>query len=261
MQDAEVVGRFIAGAPAAAGDSLHIEEDALILAGWWHCAVRLGDSAFLVRTEEAPDDSHAPEIVREVLSAAGLSDIPGEHPLILAVIYTEVSTAGGTWELWGRDGRSATRALASRAGAESMFRDWAEVDEAVVEGLGVQMEGARRIAGLPPCVVLAVGLADDEVYALEASLPACRFESRALSEIEPDDCGDLRPAAVVVGARVPAGREFVMRLRAAACGRFLPVAAVVDDDVVPAGADVALDGRAPATAWRSDLASLLPEVP
>ncbi len=258
MDDRDVISAFVAGAREGGGSSLHIESDALFFAGWWQIAFRVSEDAFIVRDEPTPQPTTAIEQVKEALSARGLDEIPGDHPLIEPLTYTELSLAGGVWRLWGVDERRGTAALAARVGAESIARDWTEEDGAVVEGLGSQLEGARRIAGLPPSVVVAVGLRRDEVYSLEAAIPECRFESRALGQIAPEACGDLGPSLIVVDATDRAGREFIMELRAAACGRFLPVAAVTREEAPPPGADVALDARLPAGAWRDALLALLP---
>ncbi|MGI8407377.1 MAG: hypothetical protein ACR2L3_02575 [Actinomycetota bacterium] len=258
MDDRGAIEAFIDGARSASGPTIHIEEDALLLSGWWHFSVRIGDESFLVRTEEAPDDSGIVDDLAEALQVRGIQRLPGEHPLILAVIYTEVSTAGGDWTLWSTDEQRGKNALLARAGMETVVRGWEDSDSFVVEGMDVQLEGARRIAGLPPSVILTVGLERTVVYGLEAAIPEARFEWRSLEEIAPEACGELGPTVILVDARERKGREFIMELRAAACGRFLPVAAVVADGPLPAGADVALDAAQPAPAWRGALVGLLP---
>lgn len=258
MDDPAAIEAFIDGARQASGATVHIEEDALLLAGWWHFSVRIGEGSFLVRTEEAPDASPVVGQLTQALEGRGVTRVPGEHPLILAVIYTEVSTAGGDWSLWSTDEARGKNALSARAGMESTMRGWQDSDAILVEGMDVQLEGARRIAGLPPSVIVTVGLQREVVYSLEAAIPECRFEWRELGGIAPEACGDLGPTAILVEAREREGREFIMELRAAACGRFLPVAAVTDAQQPPAGADVALDAGQPAPSWRAALLELLP---
>jgi len=70
-------------------------------------------------------------------------------------------------------------------------------------------------------------------------------------------CGAIIPTVVLIDATGQTGREFVMELRAVACGRFLPVAAVTSDTQVPLGADVALDPSDPDT-WVDPIRRLLP---
>ena len=258
MDDRQLIEAYVAGAREGGSPNLHIETDALFLAGWWQAAFRVSDDAFIVRGEAPPQPTMVVEQVKEALRARGLKEIPGDHPLIEPLTYTELTLVGGGWRLWGPDERSAVAALAARVGADSVARDWTEEDAVVVQGLSSQLEGARRIAGLPPSLIVAVGLPRDAVYSLEAAIPECRFESKALGQIAPEACGDLGPSLIVVEASGRAGREFIMELRAAACGRFLPVAAVTPEKAPPPGADVALDANLPAPAWREALVALLP---
>ncbi|HJV09416.1 MAG TPA: hypothetical protein VJ653_07030, partial [Acidimicrobiales bacterium] len=65
------------------------------------------------------------------------------------------------------------------------------------------------------------------------------------------------PTVVLVDATGQTGKEFMMELRAAACGRFLPVAAVTPERVVPLGADITLDPATP-EAWIDPIRRLLP---
>ncbi len=258
MDDRQVIEAFLEGSTDASGPALHIEGDALLVAGWWHGAFRLMPEAIIVRRDSPPEDLPVIDDLQEALARRGLSEIPGDHPLIEAITYTELTTAGLPWRLWATNAAVGEAAIIARAGAESMPRDWTPEDAAVVEGMSSQLEGARRIAGLPPSLIVAIGLPRDVVYALEASVPECRFEARGLGEIAPEACGDLGPALALVDATGRAGREFIMELRAAACGRFLPVAAVVEGASAPAGADVALDVRTPPPTWREALLRLLP---
>ena len=258
MDDREVVEAFVDGAREAFGPTLHIEGDVLFLSGWWQAALRLAPDAFIVRNEPPREDSPVIEQVSEALAARGLREVGTGHPLIQPITYAELSLAGVEWSLWAPDAEIGERVLADRAGAESVPRDLAPPDLAEVGDFGSELEGARRIAGLPPSVVLTVGLAPDRVRELQVVLPECRFESRDLGEMAPEECGNLRPGLVVIDATGRAGREFVMELRAAACGRFLPVAAVTDAGGPPPGADIALDPRRSPGTWREELLRLLP---
>lgn len=252
-----MIAAFIEDSSPTQSVALHIEEDALIVAGWWHAVIRLTAEAFIVRAEEYPDDPLVMTVIRDALSRAGFHDV-GHDPLILAMTYTQISTAGGEWTLWGADPEAAREALRDRVTAESEPREFHE-DPFQVRGMGPQLEGARRLAGLPPTVVVAVGIERDLFHSLEALLPECRFEYRSLGEIAPDACGELGPSAILVDTTTQDGAEFVMELRAAACGRFLPVAAVGMGTTPPLGADIVLDPLSPISSWRDRLRALLPD--
>ena len=89
-------------------------------------------------------------------------------------------------------------------------------------------------------------------------LPECRFESRALEAVTPDVCGSLLPTLMLVDATAPTGREFIMEMRAAACGRVIPVVALTPDGSVPLGADIAVDPTTPPLTWVQRIRALLP---
>lgn len=259
MDDAAAIEAWVDGAGDPRSHGLHVEEDALLYQGWWQVGFRVAPDVFLVRAEPAPDGSLISAQVSDVLRLHSLQPIPGEHPIVLAITYTDLSLAGANWEVWARDRGAAEAALAGRAGAETIPRDLIEADYETVDGMSIQLEGARRIAGLPPSVIVTVGLDRQVVYALEAALPEARFEFRELGAIAPDACGELGPALIIVDASEPAGGNFIMELRAAACGRFLPVAAVTTAPAPPPGADIALDPTVPSPVWRNDLLRLLPD--
>lgn len=259
MEDAGAIQAWVEGSVDALSDALHVEQDALLYQGWWQVAFRVAPDVFLVRAEPAPDGSDISARVAEVLRPRSLRPIPGDHPIVLAITYTDLSLAGANWDVWARDAQAAERALAGRAGAETTPRDLLDSDYATVEGLDIQLEGARRIAGLPPSVIVTVGLDRQVVYALEAALPEARFEFRELGAIAPEACGELRPTLIIVDSSEEPGRNFIMELRASACGRFLPVAAVTTASSPPPGADIALDPRIPSPGWRNDLLRLLPD--
>lgn len=259
MDDAAAIEAWADGAADPRSEGLHVEQDALLYQGWWQVAFRVTPDVFLVRAEPAPDGSDISERVAEVMRRRSLQPIPGEHPIVLAITYTDLSLAGANWEVWARDRDAAESALAARAGAETLPRDLLEDDYATVDGLNIQLEGARRIAGLPPTVIVTVGLDRQVVYSLEAALPEARFEARELGAIAPEACGDLHPTLIIVDSSERAGGDFIMELRAAACGRFLPVAAVSTAAAPPPGADIVLDPRVPAPIWRNDLLRLLPD--
>jgi hypothetical protein len=257
MDDRGVIDHFLSGSGEGAGPSLHIENDVLMLGGWWHLAIRLGPKVFMVREEEPRVVSPAPAELLEVLHTRALHRVLEGHPLAQPIAYAHISVAGVEWAVWGPDRRTAEAALAEWAGRESVPRDLEPGDMGVIEEHGSDFEGARRIADLPPAVLLTVGLPTEQAGALRAALPEYRFEHRPLEPAALVACGELRPTVVVVNATERAGREFVMELRAEACGRFVPVAAVTFEDGPPAGADVALAAdRSPGT-WRADLLNYL----
>lgn len=258
VDDGQVVEAFAYGARQAFGPTLHVEGDALLARGWWQAAFRVSPDTFIVNSEEPREETNAIELVRAALTARGLKPLAEDHPLIQALTYTELSVAGVSWTLWSLDRETGEAELAGRVGAESTFSDVGTGQEAVVGDFSSELEGARRIAGLPPSVILTVGLGPDDVRQLQVALPQCRFEARAMGEIAPDACGEVHSSLVLVDATGSPGREFIMELRAAACGRFLPVAAVADPQTLPAGADVALDPQLAPSTWSDDLRRLLP---
>ena len=257
VTDAEVVRAFVAeGARGAFGPTLHVEGDALMLNGWWHLAFRVAPDAFILRNEEPPEPTTALEEVASALEAQGLRQVGVDLPLIQPVTYVALSLGHVSWAMWCTDLESAQAALTAAAGAETFLGE-SRFEESAPD-FGAQLAGARRLAGLPPSLVLTVGLAPPDVEALQAALPDCRMESRAWADADPDACGALIPSAVVVDASAQQGREFVMQLRASACGRFLPVAAVLEGAGVPLGADIALDPAQGPAGWVEPLRQLLP---
>lgn len=258
MDDKEVVEALIAGERASYGPSLHIEGDILYLFGWWHLAFRLAPNAFMIRNDDGEEETRFIEMVGDCLAKRGLLKVRDDHPLVQAITYTEMSLAGPSWSIWATDVKRGDTALAAKAGADSIPRGLIEEDLQEVRDFSAEMEGARRIAGLAPSVVLTVGVEPDRVLALQVALPECRFEQRQFGEIRPEACSTVSPALALVEASEQQGREFIMELRAVACGRFLPVAAVSRTSERPLGADVALSPADPADTWKEALVKLLP---
>lgn len=261
MEDREVIRAFVdAGARQGFGDTLHIERDALLLHGWWHAAFRVAPDAFIVRTDEPPADATGLAGLTAGLAERGLGHVGQDLPSMAALTYTELSLGSGVeWALWARDRASGEAALAARVGAESFLQD-ADLVEPESPGapqdLSADLEGGRRMLGLPPTVVVAAGLDRSRLDQLEVAMPECRFESVSL-ESGPGACGPLTPALVLVEAGSQVGREFVMELRADACGRFIPVVALTHDEL-PLGADVALDPDQDPLSWVEPIRRLLP---
>lgn len=257
VEDHEVIQAFVRQATRRAfGPQLHVEGDALLLDGWWHSAFRVSTTTFLVRNEEPPGGSSVLIDVAGELAAEGLQQVGVDLPLIQPVTYAELSLGSVSWALWSTDLASAEHALAERAGAESFFEESAGSDAPV--DFRAELGGARRLAGLPPSLILTVGLGPEQVRPLEEAFPDCRVESRSLATFTPDACGALIPSVILVDATAQAGREFVMELRASACGRFLPVAALTAGGEAPLGADLALDPGQGPSGWIGPLRDLLP---
>lgn len=257
MDDQEVVRAFVEErAVSAFGPTLHVEGDALLFDGWWHTALRVSDDVFIVRNEEPPDGG-VPALgeLTGVLAARGLQKVGEDLPLILPVTYVALSLGQVPWALWAVDLVAGEQALIERAGAESFLGDAPRQDAAMDHN---QVAGARRLAGLPPSVIVTVGLASTEAGRLQDALPDCHLETRTFEDTDPEACGALIPSLVVVEAGSQQGREFIMQLRASACGRFLPVAAVTAEPGVPLGADAALDPDQAPGGWLEPIRALLP---
>jgi hypothetical protein len=262
VDDREVIRAFgREGARQGFGNRLHIERDGLLLDGWWHAAFRVSPGVFIVRTDEPPEPSSALEQLAEELGSRGLQGLGEDFPLVTALTYAELSLAGGPrWALWASDQAAGEEALRARLSAESSLTetDSSYHPPSVEErDLTAELEGARRVVGLPPTVVVAVGLAESQVQQLRMALPDCRLETFDLRE-PPEACGLMGPSLVLVDATDQPGRAFVIGLRASACGRFVPVAAVAPGDEPPLGADLALDPGADAHSWAAPIRELLP---
>ena len=256
MEDSEVINAFVhEGARTAFGPTLHLEGDCLFLDGWWQACFRISPQAFALRNENPPRETDVLKVVAAELSALGMQPVDTNPSLLYAITYTEIALGLVQWEVWAADTAAANAAIAARAGADAFLGDYS--DEFKEADYSAEIGGARRTAGLPPSVILTVGLGDDDTRALQAHLSDCRFETRDFDAITPEMCGSIIPTVVVIDATGQTGKDFVMELRAAACGRFLPVAAVTSDAQLPLGADVALPPANP-TGWVDSIRRLLP---
>jgi hypothetical protein len=259
VDDHDVIQAFVHhGARRAFGPTLHVEGDALFLEGWWHAALRISPDTFIVRNEEPPTPSVALGQLTDELAARALREVGEDLPLIQPVTYVELSLGSVSWTLWAPDLPSGEQALAARTGRESFLTETSPAGAGATTDFSTELGGARRLAGLPPSVLLAVGLDQGRTEELQTALPDCSVEARAFQEITPDACGSLLPALVLVDATGSTGRDFIMELRASACGRFVPVAALTDGADVPLGAEEALDPTRPVTGWVETLRRLLP---
>lgn len=257
VDDRDVIEAFTSGARKAFGPELHIEGDALFLAGWWQAAFRVAPGVVLLRNEEAPDDSPVLVSIAEALASYGLTEVGVDLPAMTPIIYTELTLGAASWTLWAADLPSGESALATRAMADS-FVGGPTADPMAPSDLGAELGGARRLAGEAPSLILTVGLKADVVTQLDASMTECRFISRTFGEIVPDRCGTLIPTLIMVDADEGAGRDFILGLRNDVYCRFLPVVAVTAGPSVPPGADISLDPAEPPAAWAGALRRILP---
>lgn len=258
MEDIDLINSFVrSGLRSAFGPTLHIEGDALLIDGWWPAVYRVAPGAFIIRGEEPPVETTVPEQVKEVLRETGLQFVGTDFPGITQITYTAQFSLGYVpWDMWATDEASAHAALAARTGEESFL----ESPSLRGNGAGdftTEYGGARRVAGLPPSVVLTVGLSPDRLEPLEGLMPECHFIVKALGEIRPDACGAIIPTLVIVDGTRQEGQEFMMELRAVACGRTIPVLAVTDDGV-PLGANASVSPSADPPDWVKPIADLLP---
>ena len=256
MEDKDVIATFVHdGARTAFGPSLHLEGDCLFFDGWWQACFRISPKAFAIRAEDPPRPTDVLAQLALELSGSGMQKVDTNPSLLYAITYTEIALGLVQWSVWAADAATAEQAISIRAGSDAFLGDY--TDEFKEADYSAEIGGARRTAGLPPSIVLTVGVGEDQTRELQGHLSDCRFETRTFDSIQPEMCGALIPTVILIDATGQTGREFVMELRAAACGRFLPVAALTTDKQLPLGADVALDPADPTT-WVDPIRQLLP---
>ena len=259
MEDLEVIEAFInGGSRRAFGSGLHVEADVLMLDGWWHVCVRITHDVFIVRNEPPPRPTSVLEDVAAVLGARGLAQVGTDLPAITAITYTQITLGYVSWNVWAVDLATGEAALAEKVGENSFLEQTTYYEPIREADYSAELGGARRNAGLPPSVVLTVGLEGDVVEPLEKTLSDCRFESKKFGEISPDGCGALVPTLLLIDATGQQGLEFCMQFRAAACGRFIPVLAVTSDAITPLGADAAVAAGQDPRVWVEPIRNLLP---
>ncbi len=263
MEDRDVIDAFLnKGTTNCFGPTLHVEGEVLLLNGWWHAALRISPDVFIVRNEEPREESTVLQDLGVALGARQLQNVGIDLPLIQAVTYAHLSLGQMSWALWAQDLPAGERALVTRVSTDSfltdapLFSDPPGTFES--KDFTAELGGARRVSGLPPTVILTVGLDAEQEAHLQASFTDCQVETRSFGDIEPSACGTLIPGVVVVDAAGQAGREFIMELRVDACGRYLPVVAVTEAEVPPLGADEVLDPRPGPATWVEPLRALLP---
>lgn len=236
---------------------MHLEGDCLFFDGWWQACFRVSPDVFSIRKDPPPRESDVCDRVRDQLTQRGLSHVDTNPDLLYTITYTEIALGLVAWDIYAADLPAASAALAARAGADAFLGDY-DTDEPFKEAdYTAELGGARKLAGMPPSVVLTVGVDEDSARVLQNHMSDCRFVAHTFDTIQPEMCGAIIPTVVLVEASQPVGKEFVMELRAAACGRFLPVAAVTADKAVPLGADMALDPADPSS-WVDPIRRVLP---
>ncbi len=259
MEDAEVIQAFVSeGARRGFGPTLHIEGDCLFFDGWWQSSFRVNPEVFAVRNEDPPGETTVLPDVRTALAERALQQVSVNPPLLYVITYAEIALGLVQWAVWAADPQSAEAGLTARAGEDSFLNDYAGGGAMKEADYSAELGGARRNAGLPPSVILSVGVSGDRTTELATELTDCRFETRALEPVSPDICGSLLPTLMLVDATTQGGREFIMEMRAAACGRVIPVVALTPDEAVPLGADIAVDPNTPPLTWVQRIRALLP---
>ncbi len=259
MDDREAIEAFVnEGAQRAFGETLHTEGDVLILDGYWHVLMRVGDNAFVVRNEEAPIETKVFDQIDDVLRARGLSRVATDLPGITTLTMEKASLGYVSWHVWATDLAAAEAAIARGLDENSFLESGIGGDGEYDKDYSAEYHGARRLAGLPTSLVLTVGLDAQQEERLGAVLDDCHFITKKLGEIDADACCSLIPTLVLVGATGQQGREFIMQVRAAACGRVIPVVALTPDASTPLGADVGLLAVSDPSTWVAPIRNLLP---
>jgi len=258
VEDPEVLKAFVdEGAKRAFGPNLHVEGDYLLFDGWWQAGIRLSPRTFAVRAEEPPEKTDALERLADRLADMNLVDNGTDFPLVGAITYAEIALPPVAWNVWAPDLAAAVADLEERAGKDAFLGD--DVRDAGMDAdYSAELGGARRLSGLPASLILTLGVDQATADSLAAVLPDCRFISKPLDEVTPDACGSLLPTLMLVDATTDVGREFIMELRAAACGRLVPVAVLSTADTLPLGADVAFAPDSQPITWVQPIRALLP---
>ncbi|HEV2767691.1 MAG TPA: hypothetical protein VGV63_08305 [Acidimicrobiales bacterium] len=110
-----VVSAFVSRGPVPGHPSLQVEEDALIVDGWWPAALWLGREACLVRLDESPGTAVAAQLA-EALTTRGMVAVDGDLDApVEAVTMQRLGLIGATWQLWAADEADARAAVAAAA--------------------------------------------------------------------------------------------------------------------------------------------------
>ena len=257
MDDAEVIDAFLDdGSGAVFSPSLNVERGCLKLDGWWSAAFRVTDRTVLVRDEDPPGASTIAADLTAALTARGLTPLGADFPAIVLLTYTVLDLGYAPWVLWSTDRATGEADLNARATEES-FLEGGPASGGMPEPQNTDhARGARRVAGTPTRVVLAVGVGAGVTTALEAGLADCTVERRAFGDIAPDECGSLLPTLVLVDATGRTGSAFMLELQMSD-GVRAPVVAVTAGGEMSPGADATVDAAAPTETWMPLLRDLL----
>ena len=260
VEDNEVIDAFLDGAAAggAFGRSLHVEGDSLQLGGWWCLAFRVSSRTVLVRDEEAPVASTVPEDLAAALTTRGLSAVGDDLPAITVVTFAYLDLGHAPWMVWSVDLTTGEAELNAKAIEESSPQQGLIVGGASdrIDSDSAYVRGARRAAGAPAHVVLAIGVSDDRSRCLEEQLVDCQIERRAFAEIDPADCGLLFPTLVIVDATGAEGSAFVAALHAHG-STVGPLVAITDGGAMHVGADATVDAQDQPDHWVPLLQALI----
>ncbi len=263
--DKVVLEAFAAGATHGVSDRLHIETRVLYALGWWTIAIRLGDNAFLVRADSysATTDGLA-DGLKAVLRSESLIRVDRDPPLADMVTLQAASLIGASWEVWATD----------RDQAQEAFRPWAEGKQAAVYGgrseepeelsVSLQLELARRVveerppSDLPPPRIVLMDVEPTLSEALKGEMVGCEVIPESSQTTACVDIGYLAPAIVVVDVE-RADQETIPAMRAA-CGRFLPIVALLGEGAGEVrGADAVITRPFTTGALAATLRNYLPE--
>jgi hypothetical protein len=257
VDDPEVIEAFLEqGSGTVFGPSLHFESAILKLDGWWPVAYRVSDRTVLVRDEQAPTESTALADVGAALAARGLSAVGADLPAMTLLTYTSFDLGYAPWVLWSTDLATGETDLNAKASEESFLGNSSPAGPFAQPDNTDSARSARRLAGAPSRLVLAVGVSDEYAMPLRDSLEDCRFESRAFGEIEPTACVSLLPTLILVDATGPAGSAFLVELRSGHAVS-APVVAITGHGEMRAGVDATVDATDPPGSWVQLIRDLL----
>lgn len=120
MEDQEVIEAFVSdGARSGSSTRVAIEEDALVMDGWFPLAFRVAPDVFGVREDEPPEPTPAVVLLVEALARAGLERVDENPALLHSITYSEIALGLVDWSVWARDRHRGERALEERAQAAS----------------------------------------------------------------------------------------------------------------------------------------------
>ncbi|MGH2705604.1 MAG: hypothetical protein ACRDJ4_11070 [Actinomycetota bacterium] len=143
MGRAEQLAAYVAGGMIEDDASLSVQEDALIVDGWWPAAVRLGRNTHLVRLDQDGPELDLPEQLASALAAAGLTRLEGDWPLIEAITLQRLGLLGAQWDVWAPSQTEAEAAIGEGAAGEGALPSMPDPMQAA-EALTFASRGAER---------------------------------------------------------------------------------------------------------------------